>query len=455
MGAGALAVAFLPGADPAGDPLEPPGFLNYWAHWDGAWYSELATHGYGVRAPESTAFFPLYPLLVRAGSSLVGGPALWGALISLLCTAFALYFVYRIAESLYETRAARASTLALAFFPTAFFLNAVYTEALFLVLTAGAVWAARVRGNLLLAGLFGALATATRNLGVLLLIPLFFEWVRRRQTFGLRGLAGLVLVPAGLVAYAVFLRQRFGDPLVFARQQSAYWERELTGPLTTLGRAWHDAVAGMKYVLDPPALFLGAPAGPSLEASNTLNLVFLVFFLLAMLVGFAVLPSRPVRLYRPHRSATRADARSPVPAHEHAPFRARGVPRVPGARLPVVEEQAGPGHLPRGGRRPGRRAHRPFHHLALGGIKGQDLPVASVSDDVNGAEGWYGEGRWTIPFPLPDRGGEIPSWPCSRRTRSPRPGTYWRSWRYRGSSCRLREAPSGWALRGRLSSSRR
>ena len=31
----------------------------------------------------------------------------------------------------------------------------------------------------------------------------------------------------------------------------------------------------------------------------------------------------------------------------------------------------------------------------------------------------------------------FPSWLCSRRTRSPRPGTFWRSWRYRGSSCRL------------------
>ena len=290
MGAGALAKTYLPGADPAGDPLGPPGFLGYWAHWDGAWYSEIATRGYGIRAPASTAFFPLYPLLVKIGNYLPGGPAVWGVLISLLCTAFALYFVYRISENLYGARAARASTLALAFFPTTFFLNAVYTEALFLALTAGAVWAARVRGNLLLAGVFGALATATRNLGILLLIPLFFEWLRRRQTFGLRGLAGLVLVPAGLGAYMVFLRQRFGDPLVFAFQQSAYWDRELTGLLTTLGRAWHDAVAGMKYVLDPSALFLGAPAGPALEASNTLNLVFLVIFLLVMLVGLVVLP---------------------------------------------------------------------------------------------------------------------------------------------------------------------
>jgi hypothetical protein len=290
MAAGALAVSFLPGADPAGDPLQPPGLLNYWAHWDGAWYSEIATRGYGVRAPESTAFFPLYPELVRFGSALPGGPAVWGVVISLFCTAFALFFVYRITENLYGARAARASTLALAFFPTAFFLNAVYTEALFLALTAGAVWAARVRGNLLLAGVLGALAAATRNLGVLLLVPLFFEWLRRRREFGVRGLCGLILVPTGLIGYAVFLRQRFGNALAFAHQQSAYWEREPTNPLATLGRAWHDAGNGMTYILDPSTLFLGAPAGPSLEASNTLNLAFLVFFLLVMLVGLAVLP---------------------------------------------------------------------------------------------------------------------------------------------------------------------
>lgn len=290
MAAGALAAAYLPGADPAGDPLEPPGFLSYWAHWDGAWYSEIATQGYVARAPESTAFFPLYPMFVRLCDVLPGGPAVWGVGISLLFTALALFFVYRIAENLYGVSAARVSALAFAFFPTSFFLNAVYTEALFLTLSAGAVWAARVRGNFWLAGMFGALAAATRNLGVLLLIPLSFEWLRRRHELGARGLGGLILVPTGLIGYAAFLRERFGDPLLFAHQQSAYWEREPTNPLTTLGRAWHDAGEGMKYILDPSTLFFGAPAGPSLEASNTLNLAFLVFFLLVILVGVAVLP---------------------------------------------------------------------------------------------------------------------------------------------------------------------
>ncbi len=290
MGAGALAVIYLPRADPAGDPLGPSGFLGYWAHWDGAWYAQIATEGYAERAPESTAFFPLYPMLVRFGNVLPGGPAFWGVLISLVCTAAALFFVYRVAERFYDARAARAATLALAFFPTAFFLNAVYTEALFLALTAGCVWAACVRRDLLLAGALGAFATATRNVGVLLLIPLLLEWLRHRRRFGRRGLVGLSLVPVGLVGYAVFLWARFGEPLLFARQQREYWDREPTNPLTTVGEAWRAAGEGAGYLLDPSALFLDTSATPALDASNALNLGFLIFFLVVMVAGFLVLP---------------------------------------------------------------------------------------------------------------------------------------------------------------------
>ena len=290
LGIGLLAATHLPWAEPAGDPLEPPGALNYWAHWDGAWYSEIATDGYGERAPTSTAFFPLYPMLMRLGVSLGGGPALWGVMISLLAIPAALFFLYRIAERLYDQRTARAATLALAFFPTAFFLNAVYSEALFLALSTGAVWAALVRRNLLLAGLLGALAAATRNLGVILLVPLFVEWLRYRREFGLRGLAGVALVPAGLLAYAAFLWGRFGDPLVFASQQDEYWGRELTNPFTTLGDAWQAAADGARYLSDPETLFLNPSATPALEASNTLNFAFLVIFLAILAIGFVALP---------------------------------------------------------------------------------------------------------------------------------------------------------------------
>ena len=290
LGVGALAQAFLPEAEPAGSPLEPPGFLSYWAHWDGAWYAQIATEGYGTGAPASTAFFPLYPMLVRLGTVLGGGPAFWGVLISLVATLFTFYFLYGIAERLYNTDVARTSTLALAFFPTAFFLNAVYTEALFLMFTTGSIWALYVRRDLLFAGLLGTLAAATRNLGLLLLIPLFIEWYRNRREFGTGGLAGILLVPTGLISYGIFLAGRFGDPFISARQQEEYWGRTFVSPVATLQGAWSSAVEGASYWLQPTALFLSASSAPSLAASNTLNLVFFALLLVLMVAGFVVLP---------------------------------------------------------------------------------------------------------------------------------------------------------------------
>jgi hypothetical protein len=288
--AGALAAAYLPGAEPAGNPLEPPGTLNYWAHWDGAWYAEISTDGYAARDPASTAFFPLYPLLVKVGAFL-GGPALWGVAVSCAATLFALYFLYRIAEHLFDARVARASTLCFALFPTAFYMNAVYTEALFVALTTGAIWAAMVRRNLLLAGIFGAFATATRNVGVLILLPLLLEWFEHRREFGVRGLASLTLVPAGLVAYFAYLQARFGDALISARQQEEYWGRTVTDPATTMLNAFEAAGAGLPYLLDPARLLLDRAAGPSLTASNTLNLIF--FGLFVLLVGVSLLHLPP------------------------------------------------------------------------------------------------------------------------------------------------------------------
>jgi hypothetical protein len=287
---GAVAAATLPWAEPAGEPLEPPGFLNYWAHWDGAWYTEIASSGYEASAPESFAFFPVFPMIVRVGAVLGGGPAFWGVLVSLVATVFALYFLYRIAEKLWDKAVARTTTFAFAFFPTAFFLNAPFTEALFIAFAAGSIWAVYVRRDLLLAGLLGALAAATRNSGVLLLIPLVYEWLRSRQEFGWREVRELALVPTGLLGYMLFLWYRFGDPLIFANAQTVYWGRDLTNPLTTLGSAWTDAGKGLTYVLDPATLFLDPAASPALEASGVVNIIFLALFLVLMGVAFVVLP---------------------------------------------------------------------------------------------------------------------------------------------------------------------
>src|SRR5215218_1630384 len=295
FGVGIAAAALLPTVTPPGHPPPALGFLDLWSRWDAGDYLAIASIGYVVDAPHETAYFPLFPLLIRVGATLGGGPALWGVLVSLVATFFALYFLYRIAEKHWGLKVARATVLTFAFFPTAFFLNAVYTEALFVALSAGSFWAANVRRDLLLAGILGALAAATRNIGVLLLIPLSYEWLRNRREFGWRGALGVGIVPAGLVAYMTFLWARFGDPSITREQEHVHFARELTNPLSTLKEAWTEAGEGMRYVIDPTSLFFDQAAqhvfgGAAFEASHTVDLAFLFLFLFLIGVGLVVLP---------------------------------------------------------------------------------------------------------------------------------------------------------------------
>ncbi len=292
LGTGAVAAGVLPWAEPITRVVGPSGFLSYWAHWDGAWYSGIATEGYDSRLPMSTAFFPVFPMLLRVGTAVGGGPALWGVLISLVATPFAMYFLYGVAEKLQGEKAAKIAVIAFAFFPTAFFLNAAYTEALFVAFTTGSFWAAYVRRDLLLAGILGALAAATRNFGVFLLIPLGYEWLRHRREFGWSGAWKIALVPTGLVAYIIFLWDRFGYPLLFfSAQRSPVWRRELTDPVTALRMAWEKADRGLKHLLDPATLYLDPEGGVEvLKAYNTATFAFLVLLLILVGMGFGVLP---------------------------------------------------------------------------------------------------------------------------------------------------------------------
>jgi hypothetical protein len=266
----------------------PPGTFSYWAHWDGAWFSGIAEDGYGS-AP-STAFFPLYPLLIRAVGLFGAGPALAGVVISLGASLAAFYFLYEVAEAELGTRVARASTLVLAFFPTAFFLNAVYSESLFLACATGCVWALRVRRSLLLAGVFGYLAAATRNVGILLVIPMLFEWWRRRRDVGLAGLVPVALTSLSLGAYMFFLWQVSKKPLLFALVQRTNWGRRFQDPATTVRDGAVKAWAGIGDFVHPGRVLDAWGYNESFAAANTFNFVVLVGLLVLLVVCVRLLP---------------------------------------------------------------------------------------------------------------------------------------------------------------------
>lgn len=282
--AGAAGDRLVTKAERAGSP-EPPGMLNHWAHWDGAWYAAIATDGYRATGESAAAFFPLYPLLIR-GVTVVGvGPAVAGVAISTLACLAALAFTYATADRLWGAAVARAATLGLAFFPTAFFFNAVYAEALFVALVAGALWAIAVRHDLLVAGAFGCLAAATRNVGVLLVLPLLAEWLSDRRRYGVRGVVGIALVPVGLAGYAAYLWRVFGDPFLFAKAPARGWGRNLVDPLTTLGRAYDAAAAGVPYVTHPSKVLETRAPDVAFKLAAAFDFGFLL--LLLVLLGAA------------------------------------------------------------------------------------------------------------------------------------------------------------------------
>ena len=276
----------------------PSGSMNIWSHWDGEHYVTLAMGGY-LHPPDnvSPAFFPLYPLLLRSFAELLGGPitkealSVLAPLLSLVFLPFALYFIYYIALDAFDERVAKGTVLILAFFPTTFFLNAAYTESLFLALSAGSLWAIRVRKDLLVACVLAALAAATRNVGVFLVVPLMYEWIKDVERFRWRGIY-LLLAPGGLFAYMGYLWVRFGDPLLFYSAQES-WGRQATGPLDTASRAWASAVEGAGRLLGHDLWVhptLSNVANQLAGASNFFNLAFFVFAVVVLLAGSRYLP---------------------------------------------------------------------------------------------------------------------------------------------------------------------
>ncbi len=277
----------------------PFGTLSIWAHYDGDHYVSASLNGYSEGRGASPAFFPLYPLTMRLLAELLGSPMSRGTIsvlavaVSLIALPFALWFVYRIAESGWGRRAAQAAVLTLAFFPTSFFLNSAYTESLFLALSAGAVWAVRLRRDLLLACLLAGLATATRNVGIFLLIPLALDYWRNRQRYRWQGMH-IMLVPSGLAAYMAYLWLQFGDPLIFQSAQ-ADWGRKAVGP-------WSALTGSVNAAFESARTFLGSVRQADdfndllLAFSGTNSLYSMLFFLLALVVILYGLSFMPLEL---------------------------------------------------------------------------------------------------------------------------------------------------------------
>jgi hypothetical protein len=213
---------------------------DVWARWDSVWFLRIAEHGYGSAKGAAAAFYPLYPATVALlGRVLLGHYVLAGILVSLAASFASFLLLHRIAEERLGADGARRAVLYLAVFPFALFLQAVYSESLYLLLTLAAFMLAE-RRQFLAAGAVTGLALLTRPTAAALLPALALLAWRERDR--LRALASLAVAPLLFAIYPLYLWLDEGDPWQFLHAQRL-WSRHLS-PAGPLGGIWDGLRAG-------------------------------------------------------------------------------------------------------------------------------------------------------------------------------------------------------------------
>lgn len=242
---------------------------NLLARWDTGWYLGIAEEGYNywgnANHQTNVAFFPAYPLTVRAVGSLIG--ARWGSpedatdtfeafterrhvrmlqagwLVSMGSLVIGLAYLFRLARDLTgsEDAAGRAVMLA-ATYPFAFFFGAVYTEAFFLACAVAACYHFRHR-QWAPAALAGLLAGLARPNGCLLSVALGLmaleHWYadRYRWTTLTTGLLVASCAGLGMLGYTWWLYGLTGEWFVWMKAHGA-WGRHLSGLHVLLAQRW-------------------------------------------------------------------------------------------------------------------------------------------------------------------------------------------------------------------------
>jgi len=236
-------------------------WLGLWQRWDWDRYLTIAEYGYtSGKGPaydsDIVAFFPGYPMALRAVHLVVRNWVASGLLISLVAGAVACIALARLTQ--FEWRARRASAdgqparddsgraavtavLLLVCAPAAVFLAAGYTESLFLAFGIPA-WLAARRRRWVLAGVLTALACTVRIDGAFEAagIAVMFLLSRPRARDWARSPA-LALPLAAIGGYMAYLRDITGDWLAWIHAEQQGWSRRLTSPVTAFRNSWDNA----------------------------------------------------------------------------------------------------------------------------------------------------------------------------------------------------------------------
>ncbi len=260
------------GGPGAAGPERDFDYWSSWAQWDGGNFLAIARDGY--EPARLTAFFPVYPLLTRGLGVISGDEILAGLLIANLASLAFLIVFHQLLKLRWGGDVAIAGVVSFVCFPTAYFMGALYSESMLLLLVA-ASWLALEKDRLVLGAALSGIGAATRFVGV-------FSWAapglyalakakERRWRIEPRYLAAAVLLVVPLGIYCLYLWDRFGDPVYFIEAEKA-WSRTLSNPLSTT------------------TAYFGEEAPHESPFHNTLDLASTIIVFAVLIAGFRKVP---------------------------------------------------------------------------------------------------------------------------------------------------------------------
>ncbi|GGW94358.1 mannosyltransferase family protein [Streptomyces chryseus] len=226
--------------------------LSSWGQWDWWHYLHIAQEGYfpGGAGPGTQgwdnreAFFPGFPLVLRAVHVVIPDWSVAGLLISFVSGAVAVLALARLARLHVRDADSPLGQRAVLFFllsPCAVFLAAGYTESLFLALALPA-WLAARRGNWALAGILACLATGVRVSGLFLAAAIAAHFIAaadlREQWRSITWIA-LPALPAAV--YTWYLHAHTGDWMAWSHAQERGWYRDFHTPWEAWQNTWKAA----------------------------------------------------------------------------------------------------------------------------------------------------------------------------------------------------------------------
>lgn len=201
--------------------------IDIHSRWDSFFYEDIANNGYHLTPGDTLSnivFFPLYPFLIHIFSFIfLGNSVFAGWFVSIISLFGAVIVFKKLLEEFHPTINPETPIFYLLIFPTAFFLNAIYTESLFLLLSLLTFYYS-FKKNFKIAGIFGFLAALTRVTGVLLFIPVVWEFykshgVRKMLTMSFMP---ILLIPLGTFLFFLYHYFAFGDFFLFLEVEKAW-----------------------------------------------------------------------------------------------------------------------------------------------------------------------------------------------------------------------------------------